>query len=633
MAKSTDWHEKYAGKIVTAKKAVADVKRGQRVFIGSGAAEPQLLVEALSERGKDLADNQVIHIRSLGVAAYTESKFSDKFRYNTFFIGDNVRDAVSQGRADYTPIFLSEVPRLMYQGKATMDVALIQVTPPDEHGFCSYGVSVDIVKAATETAKIVVAEINPQMPRTLGNSFIHVDQIDRIVENDTPILEMPPTPVDEIAQRIGQHIANLVEDGSTIQMGIGTIPDSVLTELRHHKDLGVHTEMLSDGILDLIEGGVVTGACKTIHKHKVVASFAIGTKRLYDFIDDNPMFEFYPNEYSNDPFLIGQNVKMVAINSALEIDLTGQVCADSVGSYFYSGIGGQVDFIRGASRSAGGKPIIALPSTYSVDGKMVSRIVPMLNQGAGVVTSRGDVHYVVTEYGSADLHGKTIRERALALIHIAHPDFREELMKAAKEQHYVYSDQLVSPEIGLPEVEKLKTTMTAKEGIKVHFRPVKPTDEGMLQELFYRSSIETIYLRFFTYLKALPHSKAQQMAHVDYDKNLALVGSIIEEGHEAIIAVGFYDVDPKTKFADSAFMVRDDWQDKGVGKYLMSRLIDIAHERGIKGFTADILARNTRMRHVFDECAPAPIQSTMEEGYYHLTFPLEKEPLMGSTPC
>ncbi len=624
MGKLREWSKKYDEKIVTAKQAVADVKRGQRVFIGSGAAEPQLLVEALSERGNDLADNQVIHIRTLGVAAYTESKFSDKFRYNTFFIGDNVRDAVSQGRADYTPIFLSEVPRLMYHGKATMDVALIQVTPPDEHGFCSYGVSVDIVKAATETAKVVVAQVNPQMPRTLGNAFIHVDQINRIVEHDAPILEMPPTPVNEIAQRIGHHIADLVEDGSTIQMGIGTIPDSVLTELSNHKDLGVHTEMLSDGIMDLIEKGVVTGTRKTIHKRKVVASFALGTKRLYDFIDDNPMFEFYPNEYSNDPFIIGQNVKMVAINSALEIDLTGQVCADSVGSHFYSGIGGQVDFIRGASRSAGGQPIIALPSTASVEGKMVSRIVPMLNQGAGVVTSRGDVHHVVTEYGAVDLHGKTIRERALALIHIAHPVFREELMKAAKAHHYVYSDQLVNPGIGLPEVEQLETVMTSKGGVEVHFRPVEPTDEGMIQELFYRSSIETIYLRFFTYLKALPHSKAQQMAHVDYDKNLALVGSIQEAGHEAIIAVGFYSLDPATGYADSAFMVRDDWQNQGAGKYLMNRLIEIARERGIKGFTADILIRNSRMMHVFRECAPSPIKSSMEEGYYHLSFSLEK---------
>ncbi|MBF0288551.1 MAG: GNAT family N-acetyltransferase [SAR324 cluster bacterium] len=624
MGKLREWSKKYDEKIVTAKQAVADVKRGQRVFIGSGAAEPQLLVEALSERGNDLADNQVIHIRTLGVAAYTESKFSDKFRYNTFFIGDNVRDAVSQGRADYTPIFLSEVPRLMYHGKATMDVALIQVTPPDEHGFCSYGVSVDIVKAATETAKVVVAQVNPQMPRTLGNAFIHVDQINRIVEHDAPILEMPPTPVNEIAQRIGHHIADLVEDGSTIQMGIGTIPDSVLTELSNHKDLGVHTEMLSDGIMDLIEKGVVTGTRKTIHKCKVVASFALGTKRLYDFIDDNPMFEFYPNEYSNDPFIIGQNVKMVAINSALEIDLTGQVCADSVGSHFYSGIGGQVDFIRGASRSAGGQPIIALPSTASVEGKMVSRIVPMLNQGAGVVTSRGDVHHVVTEYGAVDLHGKTIRERALALIHIAHPVFREELMKAAKAHHYVYSDQLVNPGIGLPEVEQLETVMTSKGGVEVHFRPVEPTDEGMIQELFYRSSIETIYLRFFTYLKALPHSKAQQMAHVDYDKNLALVGSIQEAGHEAIIAVGFYSLDPATGYADSAFMVRDDWQNQGAGKYLMNRLIEIARERGIKGFTADILIRNSRMMHVFRECAPSPIKSSMEEGYYHLSFSLEK---------
>ena len=622
----SDWRKRYSSKVVSAHDAVSGIRRGQRVFIGSGAAEPQSLVSALAERGGELADNQIIHIRTLGVAPYTESKFSDKFRYNTFFIGDNVRDAVSQGLADYTPIFLSEVPNLFYRGRAPMDVALIQVTPPDEHGFCSYGVSVDIVKSAAETAKQVVAEVNPRMPRTLGDSFIHVDRIHMLVENDVPILEMAVHPPDEVARRIGGHIADLVEDGATLQMGIGTIPDSVLLELTGRRDLGVHTEMVSDGIVQLIEKGVVTGARKTLHRGKVVASFALGTQRLYDFIDDNPMFEFYPNEYSNDPFVISRNARMVAINAALEVDLTGQVCSDSLGTYFYSGIGGQVDFIRGAARSEGGKPVIALPSTALVNGERGSRIVATLKLGAGVVTSRGDVHWVVTEYGAADLHGKTIRERALALIYIAHPDFREDLMREARERHLVYSDQIVVTEAGLPELEAFESDHIADDGSPVHFRLIEPTDEPLIQDLFYRSSEQTIYMRFFSHIKAMPHKQAQGFVDVDYTNHLALVGTVQEQDREVIVGVGRYNRDPATNYADCAFIVRDDWQDKGIGRYLVNRLIEVARERGIEGFTADVLVQNTRMMHVFHQCAPGDVQSRAENGGYHISFSLTPSP-------
>ena len=602
---------------------MSGIRRGQRVFTGSGAAEPQALVAALARRGEDLADNQIIHIRSLGVTPYTEPHFSERFRYNSFFIGENVREAVAMGLADYTPIFLSEVPRLFRQGKAPLDVALIQVTPPDQFGFCSYGVSVDIVKAAAESATLVVAEVNPLMPRTLGDSFIHTDRIHLMVENETPILEVTLPPPDEVALRIGRHIAELVEDGSTLQLGIGTIPDSVLLELTGHRDLGVHTEMISDGIVQLIEKGVVNGARKSLHRGKVVTSFALGTRRLYDFIDDNPMFEFYPNEYSNDPFVIAQNRAMVAINAALEVDLTGQVCSDSLGTYFYSGIGGQVDFIRGAARSERGRPIIALPSTALAEGQRVSRIVSILKPGAGVVTSRGDVHYVVTEYGAVDLHGKSIRERALALIHIAHPDFREELMQVARQRHFVYADQVVAPDVGLPELEALESDFQSHGGVPVHFRPIEPSDEPLLQELFYRSSEKTIYLRFFSHLKAMPHRRAQQFVAVDYQRHLALVAMVPEGERQVIIAVGRYHLDPATNRADCAFMVRDDWQDKGVGRYLVGRLVEIARSRGIEAMSADVLVENTRMMHVFHLCAPGPIQSRFEEGAYHITFALE----------
>ena len=622
MNRSRDWKRIYESKLVSAAEAVSGIRRGQRVFLGSGAAEPQALVAALAARGDDLADNELIHIRSLGVALYTESKFSDRFRYNTFFIGDNVRDAVSECRADYTPIFLSELPALFRTGKAPIDVALIQVTPPDTHGYCSYGVSVDIVKAAAESAKLVVAEVNPLMPRTLGDSFIHADQIDMLVDNEAPILEMQLQPPDEIARRIGGHIADLVEDGATIQMGIGTIPDSVLLELGDRKDLGVHTEMFSDGILQLIERGVVTGARKTLHRGKVVSSFALGTRRLYDFIDDNPMFEFYPEEYCNDPFVIAKNRHMVAINAGLEVDLTGQVCSDSLGAFFYSGIGGQVDFIRGAARSEGGKPIIALPSTVMVDGERASRIVSMLKPGAGVVTSRGDVHYIVTEFGAVDLHGKTIRERALALIHIAHPDCREDLMRAARERRLVYADQIVIEEAGRPDLDELESEFASKDGMQVHVRPILPTDESLLQDLFYRSSEQTIYLRFMSHIRALPHSRAQGLVDVDYTDQLALVGAIAEGDREVIVAVARYHRDPATNYADSAFMVRDDWQDKGIGGHLLARLIEVARGRGLEGFTADVLVNNTRMLHVFHRCAPGPVQSVIEDGSYHISFSL-----------
>ena len=624
-----DWKSRYADRLVSAQEAVSGVRRGQRVFIGSGAAEPQSLVAALAAGGADLADNQLIHIRSLGVALYTESKFSDKFRYNTFFIGDNVRDAVNQGRADYTPIFLSELPALFRSGKAPLDVALIQVTPPDSHGYCSYGVSVDIVKAAAESARVVVAEVNPRMPRTLGDSFIHVDQIDMLVEHEAPILELRLPPPDEISKRIGGHIADLVEDGATLQMGIGTIPDSVLDELVGRRDLGVHTEMLSDGIVHLIERGVVTGARKTIHRGKVVTSFALGTQRLYDFIDDNPMFEFYPEEYVNDPFVIAQNARMVAINAALEVDLTGQVCADTLGTYFYSGIGGQVDFIRGAARSDGGKPIIALPSAAVTEGERVSRIVAMLKPGAGVVTSRGDVHYVVTEYGAVDLHGKSIRERALALIHIAHPEFREALMRSARERGLCYADQIVVASAGLPELEELESDFVTDDGDMIHFRSIQPTDEPLIQDLFYRCSEETIYMRFMSPLKALPHGQAQYFLDVDYKDRLALVGTVEEGEREVIIAVGRYHRDPATNYADCAFMVRDDWQHKGIGHHLINRLIEVGRKNRIRGFTADVLVHNARMMHVFHECAPGPIKSKMEDGTYHISFSLLPEPPHG----
>ena len=613
-----NWQEKYQSKVTTPQDAVSKVRSGQRVFIGSGAAEPQLLVKALANRGPELADTQITHILTLGVAPYADPKLKDGFRHNALFIGPNVREAVAEGRADFTPVFLSEVPRLFRRGKMPIDVALIQVSPPDVHGYCSYGVSVDVTKAAAESARHVVAEVNPNMPRTLGDCFIHINNIDELVPSDKPILEAPAGKVDDIAKQIGQHIADLIQDGSTLQLGIGTIPDAVLSCLGNKKNLGIHSEMISDGVIDLVESGVINGSKKNIHTGKLVASFAIGTRRLYDFIDNNPMCEFHPSEFTNDPFRIAQNDRVVAINSALQVDLTGQVCADSLGTYFYSGIGGQVDFIRGASRSHQGRPIIALPSTAS--GGKVSRIVPTLTPGAGVVTSRGDVHYVVTEYGIADLHGKTIRERAMALIHISHPDHREQLMEEARNRKLVYADQVAVFGHGDLNRRSFEKTFTSTNGKSVRMRPVLPTDEDMMRDLFYACSAETLYHRFFTKMQAMPHRKLKKFVNIDYVNTMALASVTHEDEHEMIVAVGRYSVDKATNAAEVAFIVRDDWQGQGVGISMFNQLLEVARKRGIGRFTADVLHDNARMLHIFHKCAPTPIESTLENGVYHLSF-------------
>lgn len=431
----------YNNKSTTAAEAVKHIKSGDKIIVQPGCAVPMALTNALVDRKDDLENVEIMHILSVGELPYLQPGMEKHFRHNAFFIGANSRKAVNEGRADFTPIFLSEIPRLFIEGIIKIDAAFIHVSPPDEHGFCSYGVDVGNIKNTASQAKIIIAQVNRNMPRTLGDSFIHINKINHIVEADEDIKELPQGSREkdpkaaEVYELIGKHIAELIEDGSTLQLGIGAIPDAVLHYLTDKKALGIHTEMFSDGIIHLVENGIITNELKTLHTGKIVAGFVLGTRKLYDFIDNNPLIEFHPQEYVNDPFIISKNSKMVAINSAIEVDLTGQVCADSIGSRFYSGIGGQVDFIRGAARSEGGKPIIALPSTTKND--TISKIVPTLTQGAGVVTSRGDVHFVVTEFGVAQLFGKTIRERVLSLINVAHPNFRDELTFYAKKNNYI----------------------------------------------------------------------------------------------------------------------------------------------------------------------------------------------------
>jgi 4-hydroxybutyrate CoA-transferase len=432
------WMQHYQSRLTTAEKAVSAIGSGMRLFLTGNCSVPQRVMTALVERAPQFdSPVEICQVLTIGSADYVAPSMEKHIRVNTLFISANVRQAVNEGRADFTPCFLSEIPGLFRSGILPLDVALIQVSPPDEHGFCSFGVEVGVTKTAAETAKVVIAEVNDRMPRTLGDSFIHVSKLSHIVPVSYPLPDHPMGDITELEKKIGYHCASLIENGSTMQMGIGGIPDAVLTFLNSKKDLGIHTELFSDGVIDLVERGIINGERKTLHPGKIVAGMILGTQRLYDFVHDNPIIEMHPSEYVNDPFRIAQNDRMVAINSAIEVDLTGQVCADSIGPRLYSGVGGQVDFIYGASRSKGGRPIIGMPSSAVVKGKLMSKIVPMLKQGAGVVTTRNHVHYVVTEYGIADLYGKTIRQRASALIEVAHPEFREELEKAAHELKYL----------------------------------------------------------------------------------------------------------------------------------------------------------------------------------------------------
>lgn len=611
-----DWKALYADKVFTADAAVADMAHGRRVFIGSGAGEPQSLVRAMVDNPA-VSDIEIVHIMTLGVAPYAEPKHASRFRHNAFFIGKNVRGAVARGDADYTPVFLSEIPRLFKNRRIAIDIALIQVSEPDEHGYCSYGVATDIVKSAAESARIVIAEVNSNAPRALGDSFIHVNRIDRLVPCDDPLLEAPQGSPDELSKAIARNITGLIPNGATLQLGIGSIPDAVLHFLTGHRDLGIHTEMFSDGIIPLIEKGIVTNNKKTLHAGKIVASFVLGSRKLYDFIDNNPMVEFRPSEYTNDPFIVAQNRRMIAINSALEVDLTGQVCADSIGESFYSGFGGQVDFVRGASRAQEGKAIIALPSTAS--GGTISRIVPNLKPGAGVVTSRADVHYVVTEYGTAYLHGKTVRERALALIQVAHPKFRPWLMAEAKARRVVYADQIEMP-FSTPQYPvDLEEEMVSSDGIKVCLRPIKATDEGQMREMFYSLSENTIYHRFFSTVKAMPHEKLQEFLRVDYKDDMAMVATVGDNEDSRIVAIGRYILNPRTNYAEIALLVADEHQGKGIGAALLRSLIFTARKAGITGFSADVLVDNRAMLTLFHR-AFDQLESTLSDNVYTLTM-------------
>jgi len=617
-----DWKDKYTDLLGTAFQAIKQIRPGDNVFIGTGCAQPQHLVNALVEHSGHIHDAHIIHLLTMGSAPYTEDKFSEKFKMNSFFIAENVRHVLDKGIGDYTPMFLSDIPAEFSSGRIPLDVALISVTPPDVNGLCSLGISVDIVKSAAENAKLVIAQVNTNMPKTFGNSFLHVNSIDMLVPYDEPLLAAEPSELDETLRKIGQNISKLIEDGSTIECGIGRIPQALAEFLCDKKDLGVHTEMFGDWIIELIECGAITCSKKTINHGKVVASFCMGSQKLYDYVNNNPFFEFHPTEYVNDPFVISRHDKMVGINVGLEIDLTGQVCADSLGYRFYSGIGGQVDFIRGCARSRGGKPIIAIPSTAKDD--TISRIVPKLTEGAGVVTTRGDVHYVVTEYGVAYLHGQSIRERVLRLTNIAHPKFRNELIQAAKAQRYIQPDQIELSWEQVSYPEELERLDTLRDGTQIFFRPVKPTDEAALSEMLYSLSSSSVEKRYFTHTKAFPHKDVQKLTNVDYQQNLAIVGVVPGPVGEEIVAIAQYFLDPKTYVAEVAFIVQDEWQDKGMGTFLLDYITRIAAQRGVKTFCAAVLPSNKAMLAIFYNSG-YKINTEFDGQAYTISYDLRKE--------
>ncbi len=595
-------------KVVTPEEAVSYVRSGDRVYIGSNCGSPDTLIEALVARADRLRAVEIVSILTFGPAPYVKPGLEESFRFAGFFLAENVRGAVNEGRADYIPCFLSEIPFLFSSGQCPVDVAMVSVAPPDEHGFCSLGVSVDIGMSACRNARIVIAEIQPEMPRTLGDSCLHVSEITAFCEAKYPINEHVPEPPDEVSKAMARHIAAIVRDGACLQTGIGKLPGAVLDALHDKNDLGVHTETFSDALLPLVRAGNVNGRKKTLFPGKVVSTFVMGTKELYEEIDNNPFYEFRPTEQVNDPWVIAQIDDMVSINSAIEIDLTGQIVADSVGTRFYSGIGGQVDFIRGAGRSKRGRPIIALPST-ALGGKS-SRIVSSLKPCSGVVTSRGDVHYVATEYGIAYLRGRPVRERALELIRIAHPDFRDQLLEEAKDRGLIPKTH---PTVRFPYPTQWMSTIEPEDGTVFNIRPIRPSDEDALKHHFYSLSAEAVYQRFHGTIPALSNATFSELCNVDHKSHVAFVCS--EQGN--IVGTARFFVDPARNTAEMAIAVLDDWQGKGIGKALLAAMIDAARDLHIWYLEGFVLQSNPRMLKLLHGSG-VPFKECTEDGTVHI---------------
>lgn len=596
-------------KVVSAQEALSKIKNGSRIFIGTGCGEPQHLIRSLV--GNAIVQDAVIYqMLSFTLADYVDDpQFLRRFALKLFFISTSMRKAAFEGKIDYLPAYLSQIPNMFISQRIGLDVALIQVSPPDRFGYCSLGVSVDITKAGLDAARLVIAQVNPRMPRTWGDCIVHVDEIDYFVPHEEPLVEtLPSDKNQEIAKRIGFYVNQLVDDGATIQVGFGHLPNAVLPFLMDKKDLGVHTQVITDSFLPLLENNVITNKKKSLLPGRIVASLCMGSEKLYRYVDDNPKFYFRSSDFVNDPTVIARNNNLVSISSALEVDLTGQVCTDSMGYLFYSGIGDQVDFLRGSAMSKGGFSIIALPSTAQ-NGK-VSRIVPGLSEGAGVATTRGDVNFVITEYGIAELKGKSIYQRVMELAQIAHPKFREELIDVAKKRHYIFADQLPPIQDDLIFLEGYKSRVTLRNGKSIEFRPLLPSDEFAYRNFFYSLKEETIYLRFFYKMKLFSHEQAQQQwASVDYHKNMSIIGLTQKSGYQEIMAIGSY-ADEGDNRAEVAFVVREDFQGLGVSSHMLPLLESIAKQNGFRGFTASVLRGNHAMLRVFKKRYPhAKIES------------------------
>jgi acyl-CoA hydrolase/RimJ/RimL family protein N-acetyltransferase len=599
-------------KCVSAEDAVSRIRNGSRVFIGTGCGEPQYLIEAMVAN-QCLQDILIYQMLSNTLARHVDNPtFLNRFSLKLFFVSVSMRKAAFEGKLDYLPAYLSQIPQLFTSHRIGLDVALIQVSPPDKFGYCSLGVSVDITRSGMENAAMVIAQVNSRMPRTWGDSFVHVDDIDYLVVHEEPLVEwLVDSKEEEIVRRIGHYVSQLVDDGSTLQVGFGRVPNAILQYLDNKNDLGLHTQVITDGFLPLFETKVITNKKKSLLPGRAVASLCMGSENLYGYVDNNPIFYFRSSEFVNDPTVIARNDNLVSISSALEVDLTGQVCSDSKGYLVYSGIGDQVDFIRGSAMSKGGFSIIALPST--AQNGNISRIVSHLSEGAGVATTRGDVNFVVTEYGIAELKGKGIYQRVMELAQIAHPKFRERLIEVAKEHRYIFADQLPPSREDLLFLEGYKSTLKVRNGKTFEFRPLLPSDEFAYRNFFYSLQEKTIYLRFFHSKRLFTHEVLQrQWSHIDYRKNTSIIGLAQKGGHKEIIAIGSYAKESEQR-AEVAFVVREDYQGLGIASYLLGVLEQIARENKYTAFSANVLSENTAMLRVFKKRYPH-MKTTVYDG-------------------
>lgn len=604
---------------ISAEDAADLVRPGNSIYIGSACGTPGTIIRALEARRPTPPDVTVRHFLTTGAYEGEEGLGKTRFYHRVYYIGTDMAPFIRNGNADYVPIRLSEIPRLLERGRLPVDIAFVQVSPPDENGYVSLGVSVDITRTVLRHADKIVAEVNPNMPRSFGDSFLHVSEIDHAVSVDTPLPEYMHDPTDIIAQRIGRYIAGIIEDGSTLQVGLGRIPNQALYFLKDRRNLGIHTDVVSGEMVELLRSGAVTGRSKSLHRGKVVASFAIGNRELYDLIDLNPMFHFLPIEEVCNPAVIAQNHNMVSITQAFGIDLTGQTAIDQFDGAFYGGVSTQPDFMRGASRAWNGKPIICMTAVAD-NGR--SRIRPYLTRHDGVGIPRSDVHYVVTEYGIAYLFGKSIQERALALIEIAHPDFRADLLEEAKKLGYV--DQAQKPvAAGTYDIEAERRD-TLRDGREVMIRPARASDARALQMLFHRLPTQDVYTRFFRRLKFLSLADAQTLCNVDSRRDVAFVAVTGPREDETLVASGCYFLDERTMLAETAFIVDPDWQGTGLGSALQKALRDHAEENGLRGFTAEILPNNEKMLKLA-KAASSLVTMDYDEDCYHVTMLFEDE--------